>query len=996
MARVTALAVLCFVLALTVLTGQVREGREARARAEPGAVVINEVEYDTVQPGTDADWEWFELRNNTSSSFSLINWRIGDNNQQDIIPTLTLPPYGYAVVAATTAFRQNYPNFTGLVVFLNEPIGNGLSNGGDRLLLRNATGTVIDALSYGSDTFVFDCAGYPCHGVLPGHALEREPPGADTDSPVDFVARTPPSPGGDPPAATPTPTGAPGPRLLITGLVYWAYGTGELGEALRLMNVGATTADLTGVQITDGESTAIFPEASIASGTAIWLAKAATAFAHDFGFAPAFEYGSDTDPWVPNLLGGAPAFANAGDEAQVRDATGAPLDTLVYKAGSVATAGWLGPGLQPWRPTTSFAEEGQVLYRKLDETTGLPVPDTNTAADWAQDADDPIGGKRVQYPGWDLERLFATVQVTATGVLTVAVAPDNAYDVLLAQINAASTRLDVASLTLTNAGLVDALADKALQGIAVRVLLEGEPVGGVEDQERWACQQIESAGGECWFMFNDPAAGAHDRYTYQHAKFMLVDGERLIVSSENLTWESLPGDPKHDGTYGRRGALLITDAPEAVARAQTVFAADLDPVDHHDLIGWQPYYTTTYGLPPLGFTPVYTSGGTIYPVQQVAPLTLQGTFRLEVLQAPENGLQATTGLLALIAQAGAGDTILVEQLIEAKHWGAAASNPEADPNPRLQALVDAARRGARVRVLLDGLYDDPADPQDNAAARDYLNALARSEELDLEARLGNPTGLGIHNKMVLAQIGGLGTIHLGSLNGTELSSKGNRELALQVQSDAAYAYLKSIFDYDWGTATPPLYLPVVFHATRGAAQYVLVSEVVYDPLGPPDAEWIELYNPTDAIVDLSAYKLGDAQVRGISEGMAQFPPGAVLLPHGALVAAESATAFRQVHGFNPTYEFRDTDPAVPDMIPYTIWGAGQFALANGGDEVLLLDSGDQAVDVLVYGNGSYPGVVPHALIATGHSLERYPPWQDTDDCTVDFRARFPPGPGGLP
>jgi len=1003
MARIAALVALCVLLTLAITSGQQAvsgKGQPSSAlrplSASPGDIVINEVEFDPVQPGNDADWEWFELYNNATTPVSLNDWTISDNAASDTLPRLVVPAHSYAVVAATPAFYENYPNFSGLIVFLNGSIGNGLANSGDRLILRDNTGATVDALSYGNDTSIFNCAGYPCHGIAPGHALEREPPGYDTDNPADFVDRYPPSPGAAPGPATPTPSPTPAPRLLITALLYEAYGTDEPGEALRLMNVGTAAANLEGVQVTDGEGTAIFPAAMLPPGQSVWLARTATAFEHDFGFAPAFEYGSDSDPAVPNMLGSAPFFADNGDEAQLKDPAGVPLDTLVYKAGDTQTPGWLGPALQPWQPTSSFAEEGQVLYRKLDEATGQPVPDTDSAADWAQDPDDPLGGKRVQYPGWDLETFFPTVQVTATGILTIAVAPDNAYDAVLAQINAATARLDIATYTLTNAGLVDAIKARAAQGVAVRVLLEGEPVGGLDDQERWACWRIESAGGECWFMYNDAAAGAYDRYTYQHAKYLLVDGQRLVLGSENLSWESLPDDPKGDGTYGQRGALIMTDAPPLIARAQAVFAADLDPANHHDLIGWQPYYTTTYGLPPPGFTPVYTSGGTLYPVQQIAPLMAPGTFQLELVQSPENSLQASTGLLALISQAGAGDTLLVEQLIEAKYWGASSSNPQDDPNPRLQALLDAARRGARVHILLDRLYDDPADPQGNAATRDYLNTIARNERLDLEVRLGNPTGLGLHNKMLLAFIGGRGYVHVGSLNGSELASKGNRELALQAQSDAAYEYLKTVFDYDWRVATPPLYLPIAFSETRRPAGHVLVSEVVYDPPITEEAEWVELYNPTDMAIDLSSYKLGDAEVRGAHEAMAQFPPGTVIAPRSLLVVAANAGAFYQLYGFNPAFEFNDTDPAVPDLNAYTAWSSGPFALADTGDVVLLLDGADQAVDVLVYGDGSYPGVVPHALIPAGHSLERYPPWADSDDCSLDFRDRFPPGPGTVP
>jgi hypothetical protein len=63
--------------------------------------------------------------------------------------------------------------------------------------------------------------------------------------------------------------------------------------------------------------------------------------------------------------------------------------------------------------------------------------------------------------------------------------------------------------------------------------------------------------------------------------------------------------------------------------------------------------------------------------------------------------------------------------------------------------------------------------------------MARAEGLNLQVRPGNPTHLGIYNKMVLARIGGRGSVHVGSINGSEVSSKVNREVALQVQSDGA-------------------------------------------------------------------------------------------------------------------------------------------------------------------------------------------------------------------
>ena len=86
-----------------------------------------------------------------------------------------------------------------------------------------------------------------------------------------------------------------------------------------------------------------------------------------------------------------------------------------------------------------------------------------------------------------------------------------------------------------------------------------------------------------------------------------------------------------------------------------------------------------------------------------------------------------------------------------------------------------------MRVLLDAFFDnqDLDSPRSNLRTVEYLTAVAQAEGLDRQARR-NPTGQGIHNKMVLARIGGKGWAVAGSLNGGEVSAKLNREMALRV------------------------------------------------------------------------------------------------------------------------------------------------------------------------------------------------------------------------
>jgi hypothetical protein len=415
-----------------------------------------------------------------------------------------------------------------------------------------------------------------------------------------------------------------------------------------------------------------------------------------------------------------------------------------------------------------------------------------------------------------------------------------------------------------------------------------------------------------------------------------------------------------------------------------VFEADCDPANHADVSMWGPENVLGYGAPPPDFTPKHSADWVTYTIQVSQTATITGS-EFELVTSPENALRSTGALLGLVGRAGAGDAVYVEQLYEHREWG---DNPTDDPNPRLEAYIAAARRGAKVRILLNGgdfgIEEFSFTKNVNAAA--YVNEIAQAEGLDLSAHLGDPTEYGIHNKMVLVDLGGEDKYtHVGSINGSETSNKINREMALQVRSAALFDYLYTAFDYDWSHQPPQGHL--------------LISEVMYNPNGQDAGlEWIEIYNPTTEDVDLSGWYLGDVGPSGeYGSGLYRFPSGAVLVAEGVIAVAHQA----QDVTFTPDYEFlvdpnRD-DGAVPNMSPAGSWDGFGLALGNAGDEVLLLDADGAPVDVVTYGDGDYPGVTPHPGVSgQGHSLERRPPREDTDDCSQDFFDRYPPTPGTLP
>lgn len=178
-------------------------------------------------------------------------------------------------------------------------------------------------------------------------------------------------------------------------------------------------------------------------------------------------------------------------------------------------------------------------------------------------------------------------------------------------------------------------------------------------------------------------------------------------------------------------------------------------------------------------------------------------------------------------------------------------------------------------------------------------------------------------------------------------------------------------------------------ATLFAGQFaqagsLTISEVLYNEVGSAFAgEWIEIYNGTDAAIDLSDYKIGDEETRNgttETEVMSQFPAGSIIAPGAVQILASFSSRFQEVYGFRPTYEYGSSveadgwidDEFVPNMTVYSAWDpdGAKLNMSNTNDQVLFLDGNDAAVDAVNWGNTVFlnPGV--SASAGDGQSVAR--------------------------
>ncbi|HEU0011741.1 MAG TPA: lamin tail domain-containing protein, partial [Verrucomicrobiae bacterium] len=111
----------------------------------PPAVVLNEIMYHA--PGANTNDEWIELLNTGASPLNLTGWRFTDG-VEFTFPDVTLGAGAYLIVAANPArFASTHPAVTNVF----GPWSGFLNNSGERIELRDDSGTLVDSVRYSDE-----------------------------------------------------------------------------------------------------------------------------------------------------------------------------------------------------------------------------------------------------------------------------------------------------------------------------------------------------------------------------------------------------------------------------------------------------------------------------------------------------------------------------------------------------------------------------------------------------------------------------------------------------------------------------------------------------------------------------------------------------------------------------------------------------------------------------------------------------------------------------
>ncbi len=365
-------------------------------------------------------------------------------------------------------------------------------------------------------------------------------------------------------------------------------------------------------------------------------------------------------------------------------------------------------------------------------------------------------------------------------------APESNLSLTLKAIKSAKKKLAINIYELTSTDVSDAIINAIRGGVDVDLLQEGQPVGGVSQDGLDIQQEIlvameESGGNHHYYEMTGDRKDR--RFVYDHAKYIVVDNQKLLIGSENYS----PSGQPLNGNKGNRGWEVFLNESDVVKKYISIFNSDIR-TDFNDV------QELESGRKKIGFKSILSLAGPGWmqmPTSRfVPPVQIQETGLVVdssmVVTSPDTSF---SGIMKFIKESK--KSLEIQQMTFALEW-------KGEDAPTVKEVVAAARRGVKVRVLLNNekAFGSTAKEK-NRETIDYLNNIAEREDLDMEGRIADLKDMGvkiIHNKGALSD--GNKTL-ISSINWNQNSILNNREAAVIITSSAVNQNYLKLFNHDW-------------------------------------------------------------------------------------------------------------------------------------------------------------------------------------------------------
>ena len=603
-------------------------------------------------------------------------------------------------------------------------------------------------------------------------------------------------------------------RLLITEVYYNSLVSYKPDQYVKIYNPGSSPVDMSWWRLSDKhtslnsyEGTLVFPKGTvIGGGETIVVARKAEGYKVLTSDIPDFEYDGDSSTGVPNMLTvkGIPILTTVSDEVFLVHRNGCLVDAVTYGTSEYSGAGWNGT------PSPVVAT-GDLVLRSYDTSAG-EFTDTNSSEDFTH--------LRPYRPG---QSAFTSQTFEINGNITTFVSPDCSYEAIISALSSARRTLFINIYQFHNPYLLDLIVNLSKDGVDVKVLIEGGPVGGVTDYQRYVSMMLNDSGAHVRYLISDKSEGLGARYDYDHAKYMVIDNRTLILLSENLVTTGVPVN----SSYGNRGWGVVVEDTSLSSYFSEVFFHDFNS-RMMDSFRYTENHTA-YGEPPEDLDmSYYIRKGDYMP--RFDPLTVRGDTTITPVLSPDTSSSPEDSVISMMENAN--NRIKIEQLdcdidwyrgktefnwSDGDNYYLNFSDGEEHYNLYLKAAIDAARRGVAVKVLLDSAFVWKWNTgEDNSDTVNYINRIAAMEGLDMEANLvalGGSSGRAslekVHNKGVIVDGE---KVLVSSINWGQSSVFKNREAGLIISNPLIASYFEEVFDFDWNLSVFNYVSPYVIYS----------------------------------------------------------------------------------------------------------------------------------------------------------------------------------------
>ncbi len=315
-----------------------------------------------------------------------------------------------------------------------------------------------------------------------------------------------------------------------------------------------------------------------------------------------------------------------------------------------------------------------------------------------------------------------------------------------------SVYLNIYEITSKNTlGLLNELLNK---GIQINLLLEAAPIdqGGYKPITDGKLKTLSESGATIMLIGDKK----NDRYTYDHAKYCIVDDTTVIITSENWTKGNMNGKTVTDPTKGEgnRGWGAIVESDEYASFMKNAFLNDCS-VQYGDV---GDFSKLTPGLQPISLT--YTSPTSEYHTESYKTTITPGL-------SPDNSYDAEMYY-----------TANAKKRVFAENQSLTSSFAYIENESPIKHLAQQASAGVDVRLILGGNV--------NKTTIDVINATSKVKT----AQMFDPY---LHNKGIICD----DTVILASVNWTFESVNKAREFVAIIQAPEITNFFAESYEGDF-------------------------------------------------------------------------------------------------------------------------------------------------------------------------------------------------------